>query len=74
MSTVTIPQLDPEAFPDPRQRPEHDLLIALLELAFHDLKQSEHRAEAWELIESQDFEMFCEWLGWDAAVRKVVEG
>ena len=73
MDTVTIPQLDPEAFPDPRPTPELDLLVAILELAFRDLKQPEHQAEALAFVASEDFEMFREWLGWDAkAVRAAV--
>ena len=45
------------------------MLCAVLELAFHDLKDAEHpelQAEALAFFESEDFEIFCDWLQWDA--------
>ena len=51
-------------------------MVAILELAFIDLKDvehvghTEHRAEAAAFFESEDFVWFCDLLGWDtAAVR-----
>ena len=66
MDTVTIPQLDPGVWHKPRLTPEMCLLVAILELAFRDLKQPEHQVEAKAFVASDDFEMFCEWLDRDA--------
>ena len=47
-------------------------MVAILELAFRDLEDAEHvghtkhQAEAAAFIESEDFEIFCDWLQWDA--------
>ena len=47
-----------------------------MELTFHDLTDAEHvehtqhRTEAAAFFGSDDFVLFCDWLGWDAeAVR-----
>ena len=56
--------------------PETDLLVAILELAFHDLTDTEHvehlrrQAEAAAFIESETFEIYCDWLQWDAELVK----
>jgi len=70
MDTASIPQLDPEAFPDPRPTPELCLLAAVVQMALRDLQKCRHQEEAREFIESQGLELFCDWLEWDAeAIR-----
>ena len=66
MNTVTIPQLDPEACHDPRPTPELCLLAAVVQMALRDLQKRQHQAEAQAFIQSQDLELFCDWLEWDA--------
>ena len=76
MNPVTIPQLDSGVWHKPRLTPEMCLLVAILELAFHDLRDAEHperQAAAKAFIGSEAFEMFCDWLNWDAErVRKAL--
>ncbi len=70
MDTASIPQLDPEAYPDPRPTPELCLLAAIVQMALRDLQRHQHQAKAMEFIESQDLELFCDWLEWNAeAIR-----
>jgi hypothetical protein len=62
MNTVTIPKLASDAFPDPRPAPELCLLAAVMQMKLRDLGKRHYQAEARAFIESQDFEVFCEWL------------
>lgn len=65
MNTITVPQLAPEACHDPQPTPELCLLAAVVQMALRDLQQSKHRDSAQAFIQSKDFAIFCEWLGWD---------
>ena len=66
MDTITIPQLDPLSCPDPRPAPELCLLAAVVQLALRDLQNPQYQAEAQDFIESEDLNLFCEWLDWNA--------
>ncbi len=67
----TLPQLDPQACPDPRPAPELCLLAAAVQLALRDLQKPQYRNEAQAFIESEQLQLFCEWLEWDAeAIRE----
>ncbi len=66
MNTAAIPQLDPLAYPDPRPTPELCLLAAVVQMALRDLQKRQHRKEAREFVESQELELFCEHLEWNA--------
>ncbi len=69
---ATVPQLDPVACHDPRPAPELCLLAAIVQLALRDMQHPQHQAEAEAFIESQNVELFCDWLEWDAvAIRSV---
>ena len=73
MEAVTIPELDPEIWHDPQPMPELCLLMAVVELALLDLRNPSHQAKAKVFFESQGFELFCEYLGFDAeAIRRAV--
>ena len=67
MSTVAIPQLDPDAYPDPRPSPEICLLAAIVQMALRDLQSRQHQEEARAFVDGQELELYCEWIGWDAA-------
>ncbi len=67
MQPTLAPQLDPEACTDPRPAPEVCLLAAIVQLALRDMQHPQHQGEAEAFIESEDLELFCDWLGWDAA-------
>ncbi len=61
-------QLDPSIYSAPWSTPELDLIVAILKLTLHDLKIDQYKAEAAAFVASQDFEIYCDWLNWDAAV------
>ena len=70
MNTASVPKLDPAAFSDPRPTPELCLLAAVVQMALRDLQKRQHQEEAQAFIESQELELFCEWLDWDVeAIR-----
>ena len=50
--------------------------LRLVQLALRDMQKPQHQDEAQAFIESEDLELFCEWLEWDTeAIRKAaVEG
>ena len=46
------------------------LLAAVVKVALRDLQRPEYQEDAKEFMESEELELFCDWLEWDAeAIR-----
>ena len=70
MNTGSVLQLDPAACHDPRPTSELCLLAVVVQMALRDLQSCQHQDEAQAFIESQELELYCEHLEWNAeAIR-----
>jgi hypothetical protein len=66
MDISTTIQIDPELLSDDQHMPELVLIAAVIEQAVKDLDRKTYRRQAQAFFASDQLEVFCEWLGWDA--------